>query len=465
MRRPTRPLTSLTLASLLASAGCLEPTNRGLVAGEAEVDVGQAGLDGSADDADAGAADAVVLDAALDQAADVAPDEGSDAGSDTLALDVARPPLLDAQTPDGGGDVAGPPDVAPDVAATDAPAVAGCCFDDSECAAGHVCTAAPIGLVGRRAWQGYCVLHPGPGRCFHAEHCGDGEVCVGPASTTCTQDAIEIQAGQCGPGPPPGTACCAATVGCPAGERCVSAGAPGLGSCKGQPPLGACWDDLDCAPVETCQGAAICPCDADCDMVDTPGTCDGPVNACCTGTGLCPEDQVCVTDVVVAAPICMPPAPPGHCWRDQDCLAGQTCHGAAACGCNADCDMGYEGPGVCVVPAPPCTAVEEAWVLEICDAASVVLFDGASCVRTCFGCCGCEPFCDLLFSSLYECAQACGPSASDCQVWDGSCDDAIPESPWWYFDGTGCYQEDSCVCGGCQGTFPTLAACDAACGW
>ena len=50
-----------------------------------------------------------------------------------------------------------------------------------------------------------------------------------------------------------------------------------------------------------------------------------------------------------------------------------------------------------------------------------------------------------------------------CVVFDGACDAAIPENPWWYWDGEGCVKNDTCMCEGCPGTFVSLAACEQTC--
>ena len=190
---------------------------------------------------------------------------------------------------------------------------------------------------------------------------------------------------------------------------------------------------------------------------------------CCQDASDCPEpdggpDYACVffdpgdPDNVG---VCMPvPSLPGWCWQDADCGNGEYCHGAAACPCNLDCDMAYEGPGLCVPKGAECVGVDESWVKEVCNAAGTVIFDGEKCIGTCPGCCGCEPFCEFTFQSMDECMAACQPG---CAVFDGGCDDALPEYPWWYFDGKDCIMEDSCVCEGCPGTFMSLEQCQNVC--
>ena len=67
------------------------------------------------------------------------------------------------------------------------------------------------------------------------------------------------------------------------------------------PPVEApqCWVNSDCAPGDECMGAQICPCEADCDMEDTPGQCQDPDelgdvgDLCGQSGGDCKEGLVC----------------------------------------------------------------------------------------------------------------------------------------------------------------------------
>ena len=139
---------------------------------------------------------------------------------------------------------------------------------------------------------------------------------------------------------------------------------------------------------------------------------------CCQVDADCDKGNICVLDIYAMESgepgLCLPPIPatpshPSACWTVADCASDEECHGAAVCPCGMDCDMDYEGPGVCVRKAGACKAVDPAWVQEWCDAASVVVFDGQKCVGTCPGCCECKPFCDLVFHDLAACETACLP--------------------------------------------------------
>ena len=152
----------------------------------------------------------------------------------------------------------------------------------------------------------------------------------------------------------------------------------------------------------------MCPCDADCDSKDQIGQCTGADAGCCTGAGVCAAGLQCMPLSGIGYSTCVAKPEPGRCWKTSECPSGQTCQGASFCPCNNDCDGGYFGPGVCTSPPPACTALKPEWVLEVCNAADLVVWNGKQCVGTCVGCCGCEPFCDKTFASMAACKAACG---------------------------------------------------------
>ena len=204
----------------------------------------------------------------------------------------------------------------------------------------------------------------------------------------------------------------------------------------------------------------VVPPDTEQDLSPTPP-------GCCLTDSDCPDldsgwEMVCVWPGWEDDPfgVCMPLPEAGWCWADEDCKVEEECHGAAACPCNVDCDMDYEGPGVCVPAGAQCAPIKKKWVKEWCNAANLVIWDGEKCLPTCFGCCECKPFCEFTYQTMDECLAACSPG---CQIFDGGCDAAIPEEPWWYFNGQGCFMEDSCVCEGCPGTYATQGQCEMAC--
>jgi hypothetical protein len=65
--------------------------------------------------------------------------------------------------------------------------------------------------------------------------------------------------------------CCDALADCGDGfAACVN------GVCKAKPPNpDGCWDIDECPLGTACEGAFVCPCNADCDQPDKPGVCAG----------------------------------------------------------------------------------------------------------------------------------------------------------------------------------------------
>ena len=283
-----------------------------------------------------------------------------------------------------------------------------------------------------------------PGDCGGAlaeAWCKDGR-CDAQSTVTCNR-------------PPPPPPCCTSDADCGGAKRCV------LGSCAASPGAGSCYTDADCEPGSTCHGAVVEPCVSG-QLHPATGECSPGAGPCCRGPEDCPIGDTCVAHFPGATGVCVPPPSEGRCWFDADCPAGHTCEGPALCPCSMPCDLEYEGPGVCTPPGNACTPVDPAWVLEHCDAASVVIWNGASCEPTCPGCCECKPFCDKTFATMEVCQAACLPPAG-CAIWDGSCDGAIPAEPWWAYTEAGCVEVTTCACEGCAGAFPTAEACESGC--
>jgi|GEM_PF-5880008 len=286
---------------------------------------------------------------AVEVGAETAPDSAT-------ALDVGT----DTQAPDVPDAVAdpGPPDE------LDPCLEASCtklCASSADCSATQVCVDTFDG----------CCSECRPREC-------DPMVDECPPCSTCEQ-VVAGHPGQCVPIPCPSE--CATDDACEAGEHCETTAEGCCGHCVPDTvPSGCCDEDSDCPEL------------------------DAGVTLVCRslGQGLHPEWGVCV------------PVPDvGWCWTDDDCEAGQACHEPGYCGCQMDCDLLYAGPGLCVLPDAACVPVDPAWVEEVCDAASVVVFDGQTCRSTCLGCCGCEPFCDYTFDTLEACQAACGAPTAD----------------------------------------------------
>ncbi|MFT5434913.1 MAG: hypothetical protein ACI9OJ_005629 [Myxococcota bacterium] len=159
---------------------------------------------------------------------------------------------------------------------------------------------------------------------------------------------------------------------------------------------------VDVEPADTTPMDGIDP--------DTGETSTVP-EGCCDANNPCTSGELCL-DSKPGPGICQASPKPGWCWEDAQCPGGQVCHGAEICPCGATCKTHH--PGVCV-PTSGCAPIEVSWVEETCNAANVVVFNGTECVETCFGCCGCGPFCDKTFSSIEECEGSCVPK--DCPTF------------------------------------------------
>lgn len=155
-----------------------------------------------------------------------------------------------------------------------------------------------------------------------------------------------------------------------------------------------------------------------------------PAQGCCFSQEQCLEGQECVGvgEGLDGAGLCVAPAAMGRCFEAGDCLPGRVCEGAHTCRCGETCGDNEPLPGVCVVPGQQCVPIREEWVLEHCDAASLVIFDGSNCIETCPGCCACEPFCAYTYSSLEECESACS-GVPACPTFIGG----LEEQPFQYF--------------------------------
>jgi len=227
-----------------------------------------------------------------------------------------------------------------------------CCHSNADCPEGY-CVAGDLGA------GGVCHTELLPdGSCFTDADCGGEEiVCTGAQVCSCDMNCVSF-AGTCRPLTGD---CCFTDDQCPAGQICAGEGPGGYtGVCKlPAAPDGKCWDDFECGFGSSCVGAAICPCDADCDMEDTPGTC-ALLPGCCTSDEDCDLgiDQYLVCagfDLDPAGLVgkCVPPAGVGECWDDLDCGLGQVCSGSSLCPCDAVCGM-IEAPGTCIEAPSDC---------------------------------------------------------------------------------------------------------------
>ncbi|TNF30990.1 MAG: hypothetical protein EP329_12945 [Deltaproteobacteria bacterium] len=218
-----------------------------------------------------------------------------------------------------------------------------CCLQDAECGPGRECA--------HEIYQssfGTCVDAVPAGECWDDQDCPGSETCEGESTCPCGIDCAQVAPGVCSGRIP---ACCAIDEDCPSGYACGGAyadatGAPS-GVCKPRPlSAGACWGQAHCPHGAWCLGAQVCPCDADCDGADQPGTCVALPTGCCAGDADCGGGFVCRGLWGDLPGRCVPdpngPQCPGDaacCWDRDDCGAtGSTsCQGASVCGCIALC--------------------------------------------------------------------------------------------------------------------------------
>jgi hypothetical protein len=271
-----------------------------------------------------------------------APDE---TGPDVALPDVTPPEDLVADAPPA--DLV-PEDLeAPDVSldlGQDVQLPVGCCHSDAECINGFRCVGGDLGA------GGVCFPPPAVGACFVQEDCPQGFICSGMDLCACNMDCLS-QPGQCVPLPGD---CCTQDAECPAGKVCAPAGDSGVCEPATFVP-GTCWDEGDCMPGQECVGAWACPCNADCDGWDTPGTCQGPMDGCCQADPDCGPGMVCVGGEFELGGTCEPAPAFGECFKDSDCyVMSQACEGAITCSCGTPC-FAPNTPGKCApLPANCC---------------------------------------------------------------------------------------------------------------
>lgn len=210
--------------------------------------------------------------------------------------------------------------------------------------------------------------------------------------------------------PPP--ACCGADADCGPGWVC-GGGAGGMGVCKLPAEGDACWSDGECAEGSSCVGAFTCPCNADCDGWDEPGTCKSEENECTKDadcqSGQCIAGPVCLDWCLAGDPaccygnVCAPEA--SECTKDADCPSGQCIAGPL---CSFWCEAGDPAccygntcaPSACG-PLPPkgCSSDGQ------CTGGAKCVIDGACHASVC----GCNPE-----EGLIMCTADCQPGS--CQA-------------------------------------------------
>jgi hypothetical protein len=191
---------------------------------------------------------------------------------------------------------------------------------------------------GSQCINGVCKPIPPAGACWTDLDCGQTYgSCVGGSVCPCGADCMPDQLGKCSVLP----GCCATSADCDqkpgVGVQCVA------GNCEPAPPPGQCWTDADC-PGSSCKGGCICPCGVICACGGVMGWCEGPPPP---PPGCCQTDWQCGDYVYTPCVngVCKQTIP-DHCWKDDECPAGQQCAGAFVCPCGAACGQA-ETPGKC----------------------------------------------------------------------------------------------------------------------
>ncbi len=272
--------------------------------------------------------------------------------------------LPDTPTPD-----VSPPD--PDTTMSDdalGPLV--CCEGDQDCPDGEVCVGEGDVILGQCR----------PAGCYGPFGCAEHFVCVGSTVCACDEDCLS-ERGQC---VPQDAGCCGGPLGveCPNGTQCVSEGPEGPGTCAPAPTdADQCWSASDCAPGLACDGAQLCPCDADCDMWNSFGVCTDAAWADCVAKHSgCGCEEGCMDGFWAVAYHPDDAGPfPAEMWPSQEIL---------------DASVAWYECSICTC--------EEAWHVKV-DGAWDDPLEG-----------GVEAFCTFLL----EQQESCGGCL---QSWEGGC--------------------------------------------
>lgn len=198
-------------------------------------------------------------------------------------------------------------------------------------------------------------------------------------------------------------------------QNCVS------GMCK-MPVPDKCWDDDECAPTDTCKGAFVCPCGADCTGPDKPGVC---IPKSATDWKACGKPGDCVLADDSCCGVCGKPQA-----QDKDAVFW------------ALTDVHFKD--VCSTPNPSCPACAQMpnsdlsafCTNQVCTVTEVSKDDVSACnqdsdcdLHLANACCDCgtgnaEQYTAINVSKIgaYE-AQICGPGVGGCQL------DCAPQHP------------------------------------
>lgn len=227
--------------------------------------------------------------------------------------------------------------------------IQGCCSSDGDCPDGEFCDMEAVGSGG----SGTCLPRHSEilGECWNDSHCPDSAPrCLGAAVCPCGFDCyIGTTMGHCVSSDYP---CCQGDASCLPGEDCqlLAISDPSTESSKCLPELyntdgqGECWSSADCSIGASCIGAMVCPCEAQCDMIDQKGTCQSDIWECCHWDEECYPER-CIGGSMGAGGTCMSASGDLDCFDDSDCSQDTWCWGAQICSCDMNC---LSAPGTCL---------------------------------------------------------------------------------------------------------------------
>lgn len=367
------------------------------------------------------------------------------------------------------GDVSGPGDnaccnvneVVDSAAVIDVPE--GCCLSDGDCSPELRCVGMSAAEPGACVRRDSIVGDP-LNSCWVDSDCDEGVPCRRIIPSSCEDPAWQEPGACLAPG------CCLEDEDCSNGFICWS------GICVQPLSEGCCLSNENCDPVrEECVGASPCDCPAEgpnCNgcvefCTEVRGTClDLAAKGCCKSDLTCQgtERERCLFVNDSPFPkwrVCVDEPVKGRCWVDNDCIDGMSCLGASICPCGVDCDLEWEGAGLCFLAGTECVVVPEV-SLSRCSSTLTYRFDGQNCVP-CENCCVDGPFGDLVFPDEASCTRACHPGVS-CEPWGGDCGGTTDIGTWWRFDGTGCVSSIDCARPTGVGVYTDADSCALSCG-
>ncbi|MGI5861850.1 MAG: putative metal-binding motif-containing protein [Myxococcales bacterium] len=325
------------------------------------------------------------------------------------------------------------------------------CHDGADCPAGQICE------------RPACVTCPCPGKCVDEPACLTDADC--PAETVC-ESTPERPERHCIPG-------CRDDRGCSAGETCVFGPCP---ECVGCLCVGQCQPAGECSSDEDCPRGSICEVGFDCERKCLPGACRS--NEDCGRGFECSPALPCV-GCGCDLGACIPAA--GGCQTNADCDPGHVCGWTESCeracvpGCRSDteCGQGFycgtEDCDACFCNNPRCKPVDqgcrgdaECGAGMVCEPMGPDCSGPRQCVRGCHSSnqcgelemcvrpdcngCPCPGFCEPLPACFRD--EQCGPGMI--------CESCGPNTPGTCLPGcrsdAQCAQGESCVpvpCGIC----------------